>query len=184
MQTNNSILHNPNTNILINFICNLFNNFSMKQCRALNCQREDLLRKDAVSVHKNCRLCAKHFQDSCFRNHSRNRLGKMAVPTRFSYKLGIKRKLFRDETSGMWHLTNHTMTILTYCYWLVITNTIFQIVYGQQSPFRNIQLKPMSHCHHPLWKVHYQIYPNIMSFEIYKDFQTIKTIHFQLFCCR
>jgi hypothetical protein len=104
IQTNNSILHNPNTNILINFVCNLFNNFSMKQW-ALNCQREDLLHKDAVSVHKNCRLCAKHFQDSCFRNYSRNWLGKTAVPTRFSYKLGIKRKRFPDETSGMWHLT-------------------------------------------------------------------------------
>lgn len=100
IQTDNSFLHNPNTNILINFICNFFNNFSMKQW-ALNCQREDLLHKDAVSVNKNCRLCAKHFQDSCFRNHSRNRLVKTAVPTIFSYKLGIKRKLFPDETSGM-----------------------------------------------------------------------------------
>jgi hypothetical protein len=68
---------------------------------------------------------------------------------------------------------------VTYYYWLVITNTIFRILYGQQSPFRNIQLKPMSHCHHPLWKVHYQIYPNIMSFEIYKDF-TFSTILLQV----
>ena len=84
----------------------------------------------------------------------------------------------------MCHLTNHTMTILTYYYWLVITNTIFQIVYGQQSPFRNIQLKPMSHCHHPLWKgvkgtlsniSHHHVFWDI----IYKDF-TFSTILLQV----
>jgi len=59
----------------------------------LNSGREDLLEKDSTYLYKNCKLCANHFEDSCFRNHKKNRLHETAVPTIFSHHEIIKQRL-------------------------------------------------------------------------------------------
>ena len=45
----------------------------------LNSGREDLLEKDSMYLYKDCVLCAKHFEDSCFRNYKKIRLHETAV---------------------------------------------------------------------------------------------------------
>jgi hypothetical protein len=60
---------------------------------ASNSAREDLLSKDSIYLYKNCKLCAKHFEDSCFKNYKKNRLHETAVPTIFSHHEVIKQRL-------------------------------------------------------------------------------------------
>lgn len=60
-------------------------------------RREDLLKKDAEYLYKNCRICAEHFEDMMFSNPLRNRLNPQAKPTLFNIpnppaKIGVKRR--------------------------------------------------------------------------------------------
>ena len=71
---------------------------------AINSHREDLLGKDVIYRYQNCKLCAKHFSDSCFRGTLKNRLSETAIPTLFLKHSNVKRKLF-DNSSGMYHGT-------------------------------------------------------------------------------
>lgn len=68
----------------------------------LNCERHDLLGKDANYLYNNCKLCAAHFTPSCFRNMSRTRLHEHAIPTIFSIKRGTMQKN-RENTCGKWN---------------------------------------------------------------------------------
>lgn len=67
---------------------------------AFNSGREDLLEKDSIYLYKNCRLCAKHFEDSCFKNYKKNRLHESAVPTLFSHHEVIKQRLLGEGLAG------------------------------------------------------------------------------------
>ncbi|CAG0890781.1 unnamed protein product [Darwinula stevensoni] len=65
---------------------------------ALAAEREDLLLKDPLHVHKNCTLCAIHFEDRMFMNiYERKRLVHTAVPTLFFGK----REIPGNEVSSM-----------------------------------------------------------------------------------
>ena len=73
-------------------------NYRSKQW-VINCHREDLLTKDATDLYKNCKLCAKHFSDSCFHSTLKNRLHDTAVPTLFFKNINVKRRRF-DNIQG------------------------------------------------------------------------------------
>ena len=50
----------------------------------LNSRREDLLCKSPEYLNKNCVLCADHFEDCMFYNHTvKNSLLRIAIPTLF-----------------------------------------------------------------------------------------------------
>ncbi len=67
---------------------------------AFNSGREDLLKKDSIYLCKNYKLCAKHFEDSCFKSYRRNRLHETPVPTIFSHHEAIKQRLLGECKTG------------------------------------------------------------------------------------
>ncbi|XP_068084279.1 zinc finger and BTB domain-containing protein 14 [Anabrus simplex] len=75
--------NNSNTNKDISFF-----SFPKDEQRArewaLHSRREDLLKKNATYLNKNCTICSVHFEKMMFLNFLRNRLKPDAVPTLFN----------------------------------------------------------------------------------------------------
>lgn len=66
------------------------------------CRRQDLLNKTSEYLHKNCKLCADHFEDCMLSNDKKDRLKNDAKPTLFDIpnppaKVGQKRRVIQKE---------------------------------------------------------------------------------------
>ena len=83
---------------------------------AINSGREDLLKKDSIYLYNNCKLCAKHFDHSCFRNYRKNRLHETAVPTIFSHHEVIRQRLLGKSITGNTNVS-HNFLYETTEYW-------------------------------------------------------------------
>ena len=68
-------------------------------------RREDLLKKDAQYLHKNCKICAEHFEDVMFSNPLKNRLNPQAKPTFFNIPnppatIGVKQRAIEKRATS------------------------------------------------------------------------------------
>lgn len=85
------------------FLRKLFSNsiFIYNICRSkkwvINCQRKDLLQKSSEYLHRNCRMCTVHFEQSQFMNTNKNSLIKSAVPTVFAINNRPKPKTYSNK---------------------------------------------------------------------------------------
>jgi len=84
---------------------NLYLNICRSKEWVVLSRREDLLKKDAGYLYKNCRICTKHFEDVMFSNPQKNRLNPQAKPTLFNIpnppaKIGVKRRAIEKSATS------------------------------------------------------------------------------------
>ena len=81
----------------------LFTHFRSKRW-AINCRRQDLLKRNVGYLNNNIRLCGEHFEEGMFMDQTKRQLIPQASPALFDIAnppplIGVKRRLlFREES--------------------------------------------------------------------------------------